>query len=83
MDKGHGRLERRELTATTELNDFLHTDWLQVAQAFQLRRMVQEKGQTRTETIYGITSLPPMQASPERLLALVRSHWTMETNVVQ
>ena len=35
-------------------------------------------GTTRIETVYGVTSLPPAQASPARLLALVRAHWTIE-----
>jgi len=78
VDKGHGRLERRELVASTELNDFLHKDWPQVAQVFQLRRIVQEKGHIRTEVVYGISSLTPAQASPEHLLALVRAHWAIE-----
>jgi predicted transposase YbfD/YdcC len=42
-DKGHGRLEKRELIASTELNDFLGSKWAQVAQVFQLKRTVDEK----------------------------------------
>lgn len=36
---------------------------------------------TRTETVYGVTSLRPTQASPARLLALVRAHWTIENRL--
>jgi hypothetical protein len=72
VDKGHGRLEIRELVATTELNDFLGGQWAGVAQVFRLTRTVTEDGQTRTEVVYGITSLSPAQASAQRLLELVR-----------
>ncbi len=78
VDKGHGRLEIRELVATTELNDFLAGQWAGVAQVFRLTRTVIERDETRTEVIYGITSLSLTQASAARLLELVREHWTIE-----
>jgi predicted transposase YbfD/YdcC len=81
VDAKHGRLERRELIASTELNEFLGRDWAQIAQVFQLRRIVQEKGETRIETVYGFTSLSPAQASPLRLLTLVRDHWAIENRL--
>lgn len=81
VEKGHGRLEIRELIASTELNDFLASDWAGVAQVFQLTRTVIEDGQTRREVVYGISSLSPAQASPERLLDLVRAHWAIENRL--
>jgi predicted transposase YbfD/YdcC len=75
VDKGHGRLEIRELVATSELNEFLGGQWAGVAQVFRLTRTVTEHGQTRTEVVYGITSLSPKRASAARLLELVREHW--------
>lgn len=81
VDKGHGRLEIRELVASTELNDFLGGQWAGVAQVFRLTRTVREKGVTRTEVVYGITSLSPAQASAERLLKLVRDHWAIENRL--
>ncbi len=78
IDKGHGRLELRELVGSSELNAFLGQEWAGVAQVFQLRRTVQEKGLTRVEVVYGIPSLSPTQASAQRLLACVRGHWTIE-----
>lgn len=35
----------------------------------------------RSETVYGITSLSPQQAAPERLLELTRAHWTIENRL--
>ncbi len=81
IDKGHGRLEIRELIATTELNDFLAGEWAGVAQVFQLTRTVTEDGQTHTEVVYGITSLSPKQASAARLLEVVRDHWAIENRL--
>ena len=81
VDKGHGRLEIRELVATTELNDFLGGQWAGVAQVFRLTRTVTEDGQTHTEVVYGITSLSPKQASAARVLKLVRDHWAIENRL--
>jgi len=76
--KGHGRLEVRTLTASSQLNDFL--DWPFLQQVFKLERWVtvQKTGQTRHEIIYGITSLSAEEASPEQLLHMLRSYWGIE-----
>ena len=52
-------------------------------QVFCLRRTptVLATGATRTETTSGVTSLAPAQASPARLLALVRAHCTIENRL--
>jgi predicted transposase YbfD/YdcC len=81
IDKGHGRVEIRELVTSTELNDFLAGQWAGVAQVFQLTRTVHEDGKTHTEVVYGITSLSPAQASAVRLLEIVRDHWTIENRL--
>ena len=81
VDKGHGRLEIRELVATTELNDFLAGQWAGVAQVFRLTRRVYEDGQWHTEVVYGISSLSPKLASAARLLELVRDHWAIENRL--
>jgi predicted transposase YbfD/YdcC len=81
FNKGHGREERRTLTASTELKDYL--DWPTAAQVFKLERSSKRTadGMTSNEVVYGITSLPPDQASPARLLALNRSHWGIENGL--
>ena len=40
-NKGHGRLEHRLITVSTELNDFLARDWYGVGQVFCVRRRVE------------------------------------------
>jgi predicted transposase YbfD/YdcC len=81
VNKGHGRLEIRELVVSTELNDFLAGQWAGVAQVFRLTRTVIEDGKTRTEVVYGLTSLSPARACPARLLQLVRDHWAIENRL--
>ena len=81
VNKGHGRLEIREVVATTELNEFLAGKWTGVAQVFRLTRTVTEDGQTHTEVVYGLSSLSPKQASAARLLELVRDHWAIENRL--
>ena len=78
VDLGHGRIEVRRLTASNALVDYL--DWPGLQQVFEIERTVTCKrtGQTRREIVYGITSLPPQRADANRLLSLVRRHWTIE-----
>lgn len=78
---GHGRLEVRELIASTELNDFLATSWTGVAQVFRLRRRVSKALFCTQEMVYGFTSLTPAQADPGRLLELIRGHWAIENRL--
>lgn len=54
-----------------------------MAQVFRLQRQVTDlgTGTARREAVYGVTSLAPAQASPARLLALVRAHWTIENRL--
>ena len=74
----HGRRERRSIRVSSELND--HLDFPGVGQIFAVRRETQEvkSGKRRCEIAYGVTSLTSEAASPERLLALNRGHWTIE-----
>lgn len=81
VDKGHGRLNRRHITVSSELVGY--TDWPGLAQVFQIER---ERVETKTgkithETVCGLTSLTRAQASPERLLDLIRSYWGIENGL--
>jgi len=79
--KGHGRLEVRTLTTSSQLTDFL--DWPFLQQVFQLQRTItiSKTNKTRQETIYGLTSLPADQASPSQLLHMLRSYWQIENSL--
>jgi predicted transposase YbfD/YdcC len=81
VDVGHGRIEQRRLTSSTALVGY--HDWPGLAQVFQLERHVTMKASRaqRNDVVYGVTSLSPDQAGPERLLGLVRQHWQIENQV--
>lgn len=79
LELGHGRLERRTLYATTELNDYL--TWPAVGQAGLIERVriAKATGQLLShERVCFVTSLTPHRASPTQLLQLNRGHWTIE-----
>jgi predicted transposase YbfD/YdcC len=73
VDKGHGRIERRTLTSTTVLNDYL--DWPGVQQVCRIERERRIDTKRETETVYYISSLPRTMAGPKDLLSLARDHW--------
>lgn len=79
--KGHGRIEKRTILVSTDLNDYL--DWPSLGQVFRLEREVwRENGRRRTrQIVYGLTSLTPQKASPKKLLALTRQYWGIESGL--
>jgi len=81
VSKGHGRLEVREIVTSSALKDFL--DWPGLEQVMRIRRTITKlkTGETRTEEVYAITSLPPERGSPEDLLAANRGHWGIENSL--
>jgi len=66
------------------LNDYL--DWPGVEQVYYLERQFtwMRQGQaykTSREVEVGITSLTRIEAPPEKMLALRRQHWQIETRM--
>src|SRR5262252_8416428 len=78
VDSGHGRIEQRNITTSEALVGY--SDWPGLAQVFEVGRHVitPKTGKERAEVVYGVTSLRPERATPERLLELVRGHWSIE-----
>jgi predicted transposase YbfD/YdcC len=76
----HGRIETRKIWTSPELNSYL--DFPYVGQAYLVERHSTEKktGQSSVEIAYGITSRPPEQADPQRVLKVNRGHWTIENS---
>ena len=74
-------MEVRSIWTSTELCGYL--DFPYAAQVFALRRevtaMVSQK--YRSETVQGLSSLPAERATPARLLALSRGHWTIDNRL--
>lgn len=75
----HGRIETRRIWCSTALNDYL--DFPHVGQIFLIERERIDKktGAHSLEVVLGITSRSPQEASPERVLAINRGHWSVES----
>jgi len=75
---GHGRVERRALTLTSALADYL--TWPGHQQVFQVvrTRTAMQTGAVSSQTAYGITSLSPSRADATFVLARVRKHGISE-----
>ena len=80
-DKGHGRIERRQLMVSAQVTNTL--GWPYAAQAFQLHRTRTEcrSGKVTEQTVYGITSLAPLTTPPAALLDWTRQHWSIENGL--
>ena len=75
----HGRIETRSIWCSTALNAYL--DFPHVGQVFLIERESIEKktGEYSCEIALGVTSRTPQQASPQRVLAVNRGHWSIES----
>lgn len=79
--KGHGRIEKRILTVSAALEEYVN--WPSAAQVFKIERQVRQ-GRSREiiqQIRYGLTSLKKHEASPRRLLELIRNHWQIENGL--
>ena len=80
VEKGHGRLDERVLTASSMLAGY--SDWPHLAQVFKLERTVWQQGvPTLHEVRYGVTSLPRTVAEAARLLEIARAEWGIENGL--
>lgn len=81
QEKNRGRIETRTLTVSGLLAE--SSDWPHLAQVFKLTRTFRSlaSGHVQTEVTYGLTSLTAVQASPARLLEIVRQHWGIENGL--
>lgn len=75
----HGRIETRSIWCSTALNGYL--DFPHVGQVFRIEResINKKTGAQSREIVLGITSRTPQQASPKRVLAVNRGHWSIES----
>jgi hypothetical protein len=81
VNKGHGRIEIRTLTVSSQLKDFL--DWPYLEQVFKLhRRFISTRtGALQEQVVYGITSLTREEIAPQTLLRMTRSYWGIENGL--
>jgi predicted transposase YbfD/YdcC len=80
-NKGHGRLETRTLTVSSQLKDFL--DWPYLEQVFKLERhfVSLKTGEIQEQIEYGFTSLRRDEIIPLHLLDKTRSYWGIENGL--
>ncbi len=81
VSKGHGRLEERTITTSSQLNDFL--GWPYLEQVFKLERRITtlKTGNIQKHTVYGFTSLSRDEIGPETLLDTIQSYWGIENGL--
>ena len=78
LDKGHGRIEKREYRLLTELSWLEQKDeWIGLKGLGCVKSTVNEKGETREFTRYFITSLTDLDEFADS----VRKHWAIENNL--
>jgi len=84
VNKGHGRIEKRQIQTSSLLNDY--ADWPGLEQVYRLARCFTWIRQgmvikTSQEVEYGITSLTRERATPKRVMQIRRKHWLIETGL--
>src|SRR5258708_20367010 len=71
VEKGHGRLEKRQLLSTPDLNDYLDREWGEIGQVFRLQRERTTPEKCSVEVVYGLTTLSREPCSAQRLFHLI------------
>jgi hypothetical protein len=69
-------VDLRRIRVSSELKGY--SDWPGLEQVFEIRRCWHSKGVWKEAVRYGVTSLPALNAIPERVLTMKRGHWTIE-----
>lgn len=79
--KRHGRRERRTLTSSSLLKEYVK--WPYCEQVFRLERHFVRTSDDKVfqEVSYGVSSLTRDEANADRLLELVRGHWGIENGL--
>jgi predicted transposase YbfD/YdcC len=79
VEKGHGRIETRQVAVSREC--VAHLNWPGAAQVCRIERTRERADMISHEIAYAITSLPSEKADPDTLLALWRDHWLIENRL--
>jgi predicted transposase YbfD/YdcC len=79
VEKGHGRIEERQIRVSNELAGY--SSWPYLEQVFEYTRTWRIKGCTKQQVRYGITSLPADISNAAQLAKLKRGHWQVENGL--
>lgn len=77
MNTGHGRRERRTLKATAITSGIGFPGAEQVLRVTRTRTD-RASGKRSTETVYAVTSLTTLDATPDQIAEWLRGHWGIE-----
>lgn len=78
MEKGHGRLEQREIRTSSELEGYSDFPGLKQVAEVRKRVVMLKTGEVKESKHYLFTSLSAEEAGPKELLELGRGHWRIE-----
>jgi predicted transposase YbfD/YdcC len=81
IEKGHGRLERRQITTSPDLNDYLRRDWGEVGQVFRVERERSSRDKHSVKVVYGLATLPQQACPAQRMAQFIRGHWAVENRL--
>jgi predicted transposase YbfD/YdcC len=81
VQKGHGRLEVREIWTSSEMNEYFKEKWPGISKVFKIRRYVKDRVKERVEIVYGFTNLTRQAANAECILELNQRHWCVENRL--
>jgi predicted transposase YbfD/YdcC len=81
VQKGHGRIETREIWTSTEMNEWFQEKWTGIAQIFRIHRSRKRGGKEQKQIVYGFTNLPREKANAQYLLELNQKHWAIENRL--
>jgi len=76
--RGHGRIERRTLRATSDLGAVTFPGAAQVIRITRRRKTTRDKAWESKDVLHLVTSLPADLGPPAVLAALARGHWGIE-----
>jgi predicted transposase YbfD/YdcC len=79
VEKGHGRIEERQIRVSSELGGY--SWWPYLVQVFEYTRIWTTKGVRKQQVRHGMTSLPTTVSSAAQLAALKRGHWQVENGL--
>lgn len=79
VEKGHGRIEKREIVVTSSL-DWLdcRAEWRDLKTLIEITTQREMKGKRSMERRYYISSLT---MTAEKAMGVIRSHWRIENNL--
>jgi len=81
IDKGHGRIEERELWASFRMTGEIEFPYVEQVFRIKKKSTTVKTGKKSEQTIYGITSLPVEKYGAAELLDLTRKHWRIENGL--